>query len=375
MYSSLKLAVLLLFMGFIACTNLPHNSASTSSTDQIDVPELLDRGDKIQLGKEWEDVQNQYQKHKLALQKNKDQSESALFLTEIFIREARVTGEHGHYYPAALQMTDAVLQNQSADGDQQFRALTAKAGVLLSLHEFNQALVVAEKAALLNPHNARIQGVLVDCYVELGDYEKAVAAADMMMSIRPDIRSYSRVSYLREIHDDIKGAEEAMVLAIEAGMPGTEETAWAMQTYGELLIKQNKLHEADKVFEEILNLRPNYPFAIGAKGQIALLQGDLVKAEKITQQAMDVIPEVGFYTQMAEIYKRQDRQEEFDAIMNEVFEMLEDDVASGHNMNLEYTDIYYNLLEDSQKALSYINLEHAKRPSNKDVQAWRSKLL
>ncbi len=41
-----------------------------------------------------------------------------------------------------------------------------------------------------------------------------------MVSIRPDIRSYSRISYLREIHGDIPGAIEAMELAVEAGAPG-----------------------------------------------------------------------------------------------------------------------------------------------------------
>jgi hypothetical protein len=46
-----------------------------------------------------------------------------------------------------------------------------------------------------------------------------------MMAIRPDLRSYSRVSYLREIFGDIPGAREAMLMAIQAGYPGQEETA------------------------------------------------------------------------------------------------------------------------------------------------------
>ena len=50
--------------------------------------------------------------------------------------------------------------------------------------------------------------------------------ADKMVSIRPDLRSYSRISYLREIHGDMPGAIEAMKMAIQAGYPGYEDRAW-----------------------------------------------------------------------------------------------------------------------------------------------------
>lgn len=57
------------------------------------------------------------------------------------------------------------------------------------------------------------------------------------MSIRPDLRSYSRISYLREIYGDLDGAIEAMKLAVTAGYPGYEQTAWARLTLGKKLIK------------------------------------------------------------------------------------------------------------------------------------------
>jgi hypothetical protein len=54
---------------------------------------------------------------------------------------------------------------------------------------------------------------LVDGNVEMGNYATAIEEADKMISIRPDIRSYSRASYLREIHGDYPGAIDAMKLA------------------------------------------------------------------------------------------------------------------------------------------------------------------
>ena len=53
--------------------------------------------------------------------------------------------------------------------------------------------------------------------------------------------------------------------------------------------------------------------------------------------------------------------------MDEVFVMLQDDVDSGHNMNLEYAHIYLDLYDDTSKALEYSLIEYKKRPDNIDV--------
>jgi len=332
-----------------------------------EIPDLLQRGDKIQLGKEWDFVQNFYSKQKIALSNNGADHQAKLHLAELFVKEARVTGEHGHYYPAALQMTQSILADASVDRNLLFKALALKAGVQLSLHEFAAALETGKKAVVLNPNNAQIHGVLVDCFVELGDYKKAVAAADKMISIKPDIRSYSRISYLREIHGDYDGAIDAMTMAVKAGYPGYEETSWAMQTLGELYMLYGQDIKAEAIFKTILEERADYPFAVAALGQIKYNQGDLAQAEVITKRAMDIIPEVGFYTQLAQIYKDQGRSEEMSALVEEIFVMLNDDVESGHNMNMEYADIHLHLLENKDEALDYALLEYNKRPSNIDV--------
>lgn len=53
--------------------------------------------------------------------------------------------------------------------------------------------------------------------------------------------------------------------------------------------------------------------------------------------------------------------------MEEVFVMLKDDEDSGHNMNLEYANIYLDLLEKPEQALEYAQKEFDKRPENIDV--------
>ena len=365
----------LLFITSTLFTSCEQSLASNSQVDvETKIPELLQRNDKIRLGKEWDQVQNFYADQKTALRANSHDNEAKLNLASMFVKEARVTGEHGHYYPSALLMVDEILSTEDLDQDLRFRALMTKAGVKLSLHEFSQAKEVAVEAVKLNPRNAQIYGVLVDCHVELGEYEEAVKMADRMISIKPDIRSYSRVSYLREIHGDVDGAMSAMKMAIESGYPGTEETAWAMQTLGEMYQLYGKPEAARKIFKTILASREDYPFAVGALAQLEFDNGNIQEAKKVVQEAIDIIPEVGFYIQLAEIYKTEGKDLEFKETIDEVFFMLQDDVDHGHNMNLEYAQLYLELLEDSDKALKYALIEYGKRPNNIDVNRLLSKI-
>jgi tetratricopeptide (TPR) repeat protein len=201
----------------------------------------------------------------------------------------------------------------------------------------------------------------------LGNYKKAIALADKMVNIKPDIRSYSRIAYLREIHGDVEGSKEALGLAIRAGYPGYEETAWAMQTLGDMYLEYGEYDNAEKIYSQILDMREDYPFAVAGIGDVAFAKGDMKSAEEKYNEAINIIPEVGYYTSLAELYKKQNRKEELDSLMAEVFVMLKDDVDSGHNMNLEYAYIYRDILQNYDKALEYGELEYRKRPKNIDV--------
>jgi len=361
------------FSSLMSCKSDIENE-STKSNNQINHAELLKRGAQIQLGKEWDEVQNNYAKFINEINKDNNNNQARIQLAQLFIKEARVTGEHGHYYPAALAVIKDALENEALTDDLKFIALTTKAGVQLSLHDFREALQTGNAAALLNPNNAQIHGVLVDANVELGNYKKAVALADRMMAIKPDIRSYSRASYLREIHGDVSGAKDAMMMAVKAGFPGTEETAWAMLTLGDMHKNYGSLDTAEIIYKSILEMRPDYPFAVGGLGEVYLLENDYVKAEATLNDAIDIIPEVGFYISMAHLYKKQNRKDELNAIVDEIMVMLKEDTDSGHNMNLEYADLYLELLEDPEKAFEYSSLEYEKRPKNIDVNLMMAKV-
>ncbi|NJB85554.1 tetratricopeptide (TPR) repeat protein [Lewinella marina] len=336
-----------------------------------EIPALLPRPAALQATAEWDQTQSGYSQMAAQLRlDNPNAIEPRINLAKIFINEARVTGEHGHYYPAALAMLDEALElnhQGPRDPNLEFDALSTKSGVLLSQHEFAEALTVANKAVSLNPYNAQVYGAIADANVELGDYEAAVRAADKMNEIRPDLRSYSRASYLREIHGDIDGAIDAMNRAVRAGAPGYESTAWARLTLGQLYHRYGQPDKAAAEYAALLRERPNYPFALAAQAELAQDAGDDARAEQLLIQARDIIPEVGYYMDLAKLYRKQGRTDELESMEQDILEMLEDDVSSGHNMDLEYATLYQDVFPDYDKALEYLLEEHNRRPANIDV--------
>lgn len=349
----------------------PADQAIKTSTQAL--PKLLKRNPGVGTDEEQVMAQTRYSSITQAITQNPQDAKSHLQLAELFMWEARITGEHGHYYPAALEVIETVLKGDQAP-DKQFQALSYKASVLLSLHQFDEARKVAEVARAINPHNAQIHGALVDAHVELGNYEEAVNMADKMVSIRPDLRSYSRVSYLREIHGDIPGSIEAMDMAVTAGLPGTEEAAWARLTLGNLYAKNKQPEKAEMHFRQILAERPSYPFATAALADLAYNQEEYKKAETLLNQAIELIPEVGFYHQLALLYQKTGRVKERDQLVSEMLLMLKDDEESGHKMGLAYAELYLDLTNDFESALKYATEEYDARPKNIDVNAMMARV-
>lgn len=365
--------ILCFISSLFACKNQMSNNAKTAE-QALQIPQLLDRPEALRNGIEWDNVQNYYGTQTTALRQNPKNYDARIKLAECFIQEARVTGEHPHYYPAALAMLEVVIQDLSAktnasinEKDLYFQALSHKAGVQLSLHDFKGAKVTATQALALNPYNANIYGCLVDAHVELGEYEAAVKMCDKMVEIRPDLRSYARVSYLREIHGDVQGAIQAMKMAVGAGYPGYEQTEWARLQLGHLYEKYDDQKMAALQYETCLQARENYPFALAAKASLAEAQGRPEEAVQWLQKAIAIIPEVGFYTDLAKMMKKTGNQAALDTLIPQIEAMYAEDKAAGHRVALEEAAFHLELTGKVDLAAALISEELAIRPDNIDV--------
>jgi tetratricopeptide (TPR) repeat protein len=190
----LKSPVQYIVLVAVICFGLHSCKEENSQTKYIP---LLDRKDTLGKSSEWINVQTQFKDNMLAIEKDTNNYMAQLKLAEIYLNEARIGGNQTYYYHGALRMLNALIENKSAKPDFIFLAMTYKASVLLSLHQFTEAKKIAEAAYSINQNNADVLGVLVDESVELGNYTGAISYCDKMMMLRPDLRSYSRAYPLR----------------------------------------------------------------------------------------------------------------------------------------------------------------------------------
>ena len=230
-----------LFIFFVAASAFMLIRLTKPDNKNVSVySELLPRKTLLAYTAEWAVIKNNAEVLIRKIKETPSDIKSLLALTALYIQEARNTGNLNYYNEAAFKCINTILEKD----EKNFEALTFKSTIYLSQHRFSDALTIAARAQQLYPYNAHVYGLLVDGYVESGKYKEAIEAADKMISIRPDNRSYSRIAYLREIHGDLPGAIEAMKMAVDAGAAGDENTEWCRVQLGKLFEKIGNINAA-----------------------------------------------------------------------------------------------------------------------------------
>ena len=365
--------VLLLFAGAVAFIIFKYKKDEKVKAEMV--YELQPRTGPMSKSEEWKTTQASSTEYLTAINSNPTDVKSRLKLAALFIQEARVTGNYMYYDKAAMKYLNEVLQQDSTN----FEGLTYKALINLSQHHFTEGLEVAKKAQAINPHNAFIYGLMVDGNVELGHYDTAISYADKMMGIRPDIRSYSRVSYIREIHGDYPGAIEAMKAAVQSGVPGEEGSEWARIQLGHLYENSGDMKAAEMHYIIALQNRPNYAYALAGQARIAAFNKDYPTAIKLYQTADTLVTDYAFQEELIDLYKQTGDNAKAEAAGKKVIEVLMkhaqsglDDASAGHYADRELSYAYLKM-GNYDKALEHALTEYNRRPDNIDVNetlAW-----
>jgi tetratricopeptide (TPR) repeat protein len=336
---------------------------------------LQDRKGGAAITEEWKETKAKFEKEIKIARTNDGDIKSRLALAALFIQEARVTGDHMYYDAAAMKYVNEVLEKEPSN----FEALIYQALILLSQHHFAEGLAIAEKARDANPDNAFIYGIITDANVELGNYKEAIAAADRMVSIRPDIRSYSRISYLREIHGDNPGAIEAMKLAVDAGAPGDEATEWCRVQLGRLYEYEGDLVNAEGSYSASLHNRPGYAYAYAGLARLAAANKNYSKAIEYYLTADTLVNDYSIKEELVDTYEASGQSEKAKSTIKFLLDAMkkdaqrgEEDEDLGHYADRELALIYLKA-GDLDKALEHAMLEYKRRPKNIDVNeavAW-----
>ncbi len=217
-----------------------------------------------------------------------------------YIRLARETGD----FSINTTAENAVNRALEVEPDN-FDAKRIRGSLLLTFHRFAEALEYGTKLHTENPQDATVYGILTDANVELGNYPEAVDAVQKMVDLRPNMESYTRVSYVRSLHGDADGAIEAMSLGARIADPTNREgRAWCFVHLGDEYFKVGKYAEAEKQYDTALTVFPNYHFGLSGKGRARAALGDLENSVKFYTEAQTRVPTTLTVISLGDVYAK-----------------------------------------------------------------------
>ncbi len=283
------------------------------------------------------------------------------------LQRVRETGDPLLYAQAEVALDEALKRDA-----QDFDALLGQGALALSRHQFRDALAWGERARALNPYSAQPHGIIGDAQVELGDYEAAATSIQAMVDTRPDLSSYSRVSYQRELHGDIPGAIIAMRQAVSAGNPQSEQTLWSQVQLGHLRFNSGDLRQAEADYRAALEARPDYPFALAGLARVQAALGQQDAAIRAYEGIAQRLPMPEFVIALGELYDATGQADKARRQYELVRAMQQLNASAGVDVDLELAlfDVEHGGVPE--EALARARAAYAARPSiyAADVVAW-----
>lgn len=283
-----------------------------------------------------------------------------------YVAKARVTADPS-WYPKA---EGALRRSLRLHPDENVEGVLGIGALALARHDFAAALRQGRRAASLDAYGADAYGVIGDALIELGRYRAAFEAIQTMVDTRPDLASYARVAYARELRGDVAGAERAMRLAFDAaGSPS--DAAWTAYQLGELAFGSGEVGAARGWYARGFDLDPAYAPNLAGLAKVAWAFGNDDLAIRRYEEVAGRYPAPEVVIALADLYRATGHRALADQQEDVVRGMQ--DLAAGNGVNIDLDLALFDADHgDPAGALSAARDEWARRQSIHvaDAYAW-----
>jgi tetratricopeptide (TPR) repeat protein len=226
-------------------------------------------------------------------------------LGDAFFQRNRETADAG-YLTRAEQAYRGALARDRRDA----QAVVGLGTLAAARHDFRGALRYGLAARGLEPDSVAPYPAIVDAYVELGRYADARHALQRFVDLKPGLASYARVSYFRELHGDLRGAAQALELAVSAGGNTPENTAYVQVLLGNLEFTRGRLDAAAHAYDAALAALPGYAPADAGLARVQAARGNLDAAIDRLRDVVERRPLPEYAIALAETEIAVDRRNE-----------------------------------------------------------------
>ena len=220
------------------------------------------------------------------------------------LKVARSSSRHANRDLADLARADDIFSDLLADDPGNSEALIGLGSISLSRHDFSAGLELGQDALAAAPRSSRAQGIVVDALMELGRYEEAANAIEQMLRLRPDLASYSRLSYFHETHGRLEPAIDAMERAVIAAGPFAENTEFTRVHLADLWLLAGDTERAAQLYRTTLRNLPDFTPASHGLARVAVARGNLDTARTHLLQAIALFPLPELLLPLGELQER-----------------------------------------------------------------------
>ena len=234
------------------------------------------------------------------IEQNPNDAVSYTLLGDLYIRQARETGDVSNYQRAETALNEALelLPGYSPAG-------SLLASAYYAQHKFHKALSLAENVYESNRKNSSARIIVADSYLSLGEYDKAERIYREIGETNTTASLLARLANLEELRGN---SDEALTLieraagdALNSG--GTKESiAWYLLRVGDIHFNRGELKESGSFYEAALRVFDNYHLALAGLGKVRAAQGKYDQAIDYYQQAISILPQPDFLAELGDIY-------------------------------------------------------------------------
>jgi tetratricopeptide (TPR) repeat protein len=284
------------------------------------------------------------------------------------MRSARETGDPTWYGHARAAADRAV-----ALAPDDLAAQRTLAWVLLGQHEFHAARALAEQSVTRAPEDWMSWANLTDASVELGDYERAVAAADRLGALRPGVAAYTRIAGLQALLGDRAAAIDTLELAVSAAEQGDREAlAWALVHLGNEHLAIGDPDAASRAYERALDVFADYHLALAGLARARAAQGRTTDTIALATRAVERVPAPALHGLLCDLHAAAGHAAEAARALETVLVMERLAAAQGASYGREVAMVLADHDREPELALRIARADVARRPDiyGDDVLAW-----